>query len=189
MVAFSDGVFAVLITILVLELRPPNRYSIDELVALWPMGLSYALSYLFIAIVWINHHHLLRFVTRVTPKLLWANFGHLFSVSLLPFTTEWMADSRLSAWPVVVYAAVFSFINATYLVLYGEVIGRVSNSIVGLAERKNMRRRSYLTLVAFITAMAISRWHPIIGLLVIAACMAVYLKHSDVIGPDLKDRD
>jgi len=73
--AFSDGVFAVLITVLVLDLRPPTVPTFDALVSFWPMGLSYALSYLFIAIVWTNHHHLMRYATEATPYLMWFNFA------------------------------------------------------------------------------------------------------------------
>ena len=79
---FSDGVFAVLITVLVLELRPPERHTFDALLALWPTWLSYAVSYLFIAIVWTNHHYLMRYASEATPNLLWFNFAHLFSMSL-----------------------------------------------------------------------------------------------------------
>src|SRR3569832_837284 len=80
---FSDGVFAVLITVLVLELRPPEQATFDALLARWPTGLSYAVSYLFIAIVWANHHYLLRYATETAPRLLWFNFARLFSISLL----------------------------------------------------------------------------------------------------------
>ena len=101
---FSDGVFAVLITILVLELKPPSAHSFSALLPLWPAGLSYVVSYLFIAIVWVNHHHLFNYAAVATPRLVWSNFAHLFSVSLIPFTTEWIADSRLAAAPVALYA-------------------------------------------------------------------------------------
>jgi hypothetical protein len=74
--AFSDGVFAVIITIMVLELKPPPQPSFAALLSLWPTGLSYAVSYLFIAIVWVNHHHLLRFAEHATPQLIWWNFAH-----------------------------------------------------------------------------------------------------------------
>ena len=80
--AFSDGVFAVLITVLVLDLRPPEQPTFKALLSLWPTGLSYAVSYLFIAIVWVNHHYLMRYATEATPRLLWFNFAHLFSMSL-----------------------------------------------------------------------------------------------------------
>ena len=98
--AFSDGVFAVLITVLVLELRPPELPTVKALLSLWPTWLSYAVSYLFIAIVWTNHHHLLRYATEATPRLLWFNFAHLFSVSLLPLSTACMAVSKLAPQPV-----------------------------------------------------------------------------------------
>jgi uncharacterized membrane protein len=95
--AFSDGVFAVLITVLVLELRPPALPTFKALLSLWPTWLSYAVSYLFIAIVWTNHHHLLRYANEATPRLLWFNFAHLFSVSLLPLSTAWMAREQIGA--------------------------------------------------------------------------------------------
>src|SRR5262245_65921740 len=87
--AFSDGVFAVLITVLVLDLRPPEQPTFKALMLLWPTWLSYAVSYLFIAIVWINHHYLLRYATEAMPRLLWFNFVHLFSLSSLSFFIVW----------------------------------------------------------------------------------------------------
>src|SRR5215472_16946723 len=81
--AFSDGVFAVLITVLVLDLRPPELPTFKSLLSLWPTWLSYAVSYLFIALVWTNHHHLMRYATEATAHLMWFNFAHLFSASTL----------------------------------------------------------------------------------------------------------
>src|ERR1700741_979527 len=112
---FSDGVFAVLITILVLELKPPHEHTFKALLSLWPTGLSYSVSYLFIAIVWVNHYHLLRFAEHATPRLIWVNFAHLFMVSLVPFSTAWIADTKLAAVPVFVYAAVFVLVNLAYI--------------------------------------------------------------------------
>jgi len=83
--AFSDGVFAVLITVLVLDLRPPELPTFKALLSLWPTWLSYAVSYLFIAIVWTNHHHLLRYATEATPRLMWFNFAHLFGIAASAF--------------------------------------------------------------------------------------------------------
>src|SRR5215471_17118781 len=82
--AFSDAVFAVIITIMVLDLRPPEHPTFAALLPLWPTALSYVVSYQFIAIVWTNHHHLLRFIDAPTPRLIWINFAHLFCVSLVP---------------------------------------------------------------------------------------------------------
>ncbi len=111
--AFSDGVFAVLITVLVLDLRPPELPAFKALLLRWPAWLSYAVSYLFTAIVWANHHHLILYARKTTPRLMWFNFAHLFSVSLLPLSTAWMAVSELAPQPVAFYAAVFFLVNAT----------------------------------------------------------------------------
>src|ERR1700760_440831 len=86
---FSDGVFAVLITVLVLDLHPPEVPTAAALLLLWPTWLSYGVSYLFIAIVWINHHYLMRYATEANSRLLWFNFAHLFAMSLLPLSTAW----------------------------------------------------------------------------------------------------
>jgi hypothetical protein len=86
--------------VLVLELRPPELPTSKALLSLWPTWLSYAVSYLFIAIVWANHHHLMRYATEAAPRLMWSNFAHLFSVSLLPLSTAWMAVSELAPQPV-----------------------------------------------------------------------------------------
>src|SRR5258708_6182431 len=81
---FSDAVFAVIITIMVLDLKPPAEATLKALLPLWPTALSYAVSYLFIAIIWVNHHHLLRFAREATSQLIWWNFAHLFMVSVVP---------------------------------------------------------------------------------------------------------
>ena len=122
--AFADAIFAVLITVLVLDLRPPELHTYKALLLLWPTWLSYAVSYLFIAIVWTNHHHLMRYATTATARLMWFNFAHLFSVSLLPLSTAWMAVSELAPQPVSFYAVVFLLVNATYILLIWELVDR-----------------------------------------------------------------
>jgi uncharacterized membrane protein len=174
--AFSDGVFAVLITVLVLELRPPELPTFRALLSLWPTWLSYAVSYLFIAIVWANHHHLLRYATEATPRLMWFNFAHLFSVSLLPLATAWMAVSRLAPQPVAFYAAVFLFVNATYLALIWELIGQESVEKVSPRERKIMRFRSIATLCMFAAAAIIALRYPLVGFGICCCCLLVYLR-------------
>jgi uncharacterized membrane protein len=172
--AFSDGVlFAVLITVLVLELRPPELPTFKALLSLWPTWLSYAVSYLFIAIVWANHHHLMRYATEATPRLMWFNFVHLFSVSLLPLSTAWMAVSKLAPQPVAFYAAVFFLVNATYVALIWELIGRDPVKDVAPKERRIMRFRSITTLVIFAVAAIVALKYPLVGL---GMCCCVYLK-------------
>jgi uncharacterized membrane protein len=174
--AFSDGVFAVLITVLVLELRPPEMPTLRALLSLWPTWLSYAVSYLFIAIVWTNHHHLLRYATEATPRLLWFNFAHLFSVSLLPLSTAWMAVSELAPQPVAFYAAVFFLVNATYIFLIWELIGPAPVDDVPLKVRRIMRIRSIVTLCFFGLAAVVALEFPLVGLGICCCCLIVYLK-------------
>ncbi|RXG91377.1 TMEM175 family protein [Bradyrhizobium zhanjiangense] len=174
--AFSDGVFAVLITVLVLELRPPEIPTFAALLALWPTWLSYAVSYVFIAIVWANHHHLLRYASEATPRLIWFNFAHLFSVSLLPLSTAWMAVSELAPQPVAFYAAVFFLVNATYVALIWDLVGRAPDSEVAPRERKIMRVRSIVTLGVFALAAAVALRFPVAGLAMCCCCLIVYLR-------------
>jgi uncharacterized membrane protein len=170
--AFSDGVFAVLITVLVLELRPPETPTIEALLSLWPTGLSYAVSYVFIAIVWINHHYLLRYADEATPRLLWINFAHLFSISLLPLSTAWMAVSRLAPQPVAFYAAVFFLVNATYI---GLILELVAEDIAPQVQ-KTMRIRAIVTLVLFALAAIVALKYPLAGLGICICCLIGYLR-------------
>ena len=173
--AFSDAVFAVLITVLVLDLRPPELPTFRSLLLLWPTWLSYAVSYLFIAIVWINHHYLLRYATDATPRLLWFNFAHLFSMSLLPLSTAWMAASKLAPQPVAFYAAVFFLVNAPYIALIWELIDRTPVK-VSTTVRKIMHIRSIATLCLFGLAALVALKYPLVGLGICICCLIGYLK-------------
>jgi uncharacterized membrane protein len=173
---FSDGVFAVLITVLVLDLHPPTFPTFKALLTLWPTWLSYAVSYIFIAIVWANHHHLMHYATQSTPRLMWFNFAHLFSVSLLPLSTAWMAVSELAPQPVAFYALVFFLVNATYIALIWELIERVPVKGVSRKERKIMRIRSIATLCVFALAAIVALKYPLVGLGMCCCCLLVYVK-------------
>ncbi len=173
---FSDGVFAVLITVLVLDLRPPDLPTFKALLSLWSTWLSYSVSYLFIAIVWANHHHLMHYATEATARLMWFNFAHLFSVSLLPLSTAWMAVSKLAPQPVAFYAAVFFLVNATYISLIWELIERTPVTEVSQRERRIMRFRSIATLCVFGAAAVVAVKYPLLGLGMCICCLIVYLK-------------
>src|SRR5512132_1492697 len=173
---FSDGVFAVLITVLVLDLHPPELPTFKALILLWPTWLSYAVSYLFIAIVWTNHHYLMRYATEATPRLLWFNFTHLFSMSLLPLSTAWMVISELSPQPVAFYAAVFFLVNATYICLIRQLIDRTPVDEISPTVRRIMRFRSITTLCLFGVAAAVALKYPRAGLGICIRCLIVYLK-------------
>src|SRR5215469_1541277 len=141
--AFSDGVFSVIITIMVLELKPPEHPSLAALLPLWPTGLSYMVSYVFITIVWVNHHHVLQYAEAPTPRLIWRNSAHLFSVSLVPFSTAWMARTRLAGVSVALEAAVFVLVNVTYVALLWETFERAQETEISAQARRMMRVRSF----------------------------------------------
>jgi uncharacterized membrane protein len=169
---FSDGVFAVLITILVLDLHPPAEPKYVDLLSHWQQWLSYFVSYVFIAIVWANHHYLIRYAKEATPRLIWFNFAHLLAMSLLPFSTEWMAISRLAPEPVSFYALVFFLVNVTYVALIWELV----DASVSAATMNRMRRRSLITLCLFGIAALVSLAFPLAGLAICIGCLTVYLK-------------
>ena len=101
--AFSDGVIAVIITIMVLELKAPHGSEPAELLSLVPTFLTYVLSFVFVGIYWVNHHHFFHIIHKVSGGLLWANMHLLFWLSLIPFTTAWMGENHFTTWPVAIY--------------------------------------------------------------------------------------
>jgi uncharacterized membrane protein len=178
--AFSDGVFAVIITIMVLELKPPPQPSFAALLPLWPTVVSYAVSYLFIAIVWVNHHHLLRFAGHATPRLIWWNFAHLFAVSLVPVSTAWVAVTHFAAAPVAVYAAVFVMVNSAYVAFVWEVLAQAEvQKKVSPRMRQVTRVRSVVTLGIFAIAMVISVKFPLWGFGLVPCVLFAYLRPED----------
>jgi len=176
MAAFSDAVIAVVITIMVLELRPPEGHSLAALLPLWPTAISYGVSYLFIAIIWMNHHHLLRFVRHAGPELLWLNFAHLFAVSLLPFATAWIADSRLSPVPVAIYAGIFVVVDLAYLVFERAVIRQADSGDFPAEAQRRARRRSLTAVLMFAAAVPIAVALPWLAVALICAALVLYVR-------------
>jgi len=112
--AFSDGVIAIIVTIMVLELKAPENASITSLLAIWPTMLAYALSFLVVAIMWVNHHHILRTAKRPDAALLWSNNLLLFWMSLIPFVTRYLGDNHGAPLPVAIYAGELAVTCATF---------------------------------------------------------------------------
>ena len=115
--AFSDGVLAIVITIMVLELATPHEPTWEALLPLVPVLLSYLLSFIYVGIYWNNHHHLFQACDRVSGRVLWANLHLLFWLSLLPFATSWMGETSFAAWPVALYGTVQFFAAVAYFFL------------------------------------------------------------------------
>jgi uncharacterized membrane protein len=120
--AFSDGVIAILITILVLELRPPHGAGWDALRPLLPVFLAYVLSFVYLGIYWNNHHHMLHAAERINGRILWANMHLLFWLSLIPFTTGWMGENKFEALPTAVYGVVLFCAGAAFRLLQRAII-------------------------------------------------------------------
>jgi uncharacterized membrane protein len=115
--AFSDGVFAIIITIMVLEIKVPQGASWTSLQPLLPVFVSYLLSFIYIGIYWGNHHHLLHVVKRISPGIIWANFHLLFWLSLMPFVTGWMGENHFATNTVVLYAIILLVCGISYTML------------------------------------------------------------------------
>lgn len=174
--AFSDAVIAVAITIMVLELKAPEHPQLSALRPLWPTLVSYAVSYLFIAIVWVNHHHLLRFVRRPSSRLIWINFAHLFTVSLVPFATAWVAQTRLAAVPVALYASIFVTVNLAYRLFEREVFAQADGRLICRRARRLARWRSAGTLPVFASAALAALWLPLLGFSLVCLALLLYLR-------------
>lgn len=115
--AFSDGVIAIIITIMALELKVPHEADLAALRPLFPVFLSYVLSFIYLGIYWNNHHHLLQVVRHVNGNVLWANLHLLFWLSLIPFVTGWTGENHFAAWPVAFYGTVLLFAAIAYFIL------------------------------------------------------------------------
>jgi uncharacterized membrane protein len=173
--AFSDGVFAVIITIMVLQFRLPAQPSFEALGQQWPTALSYVVSYFLIVIMWINHHFLWTFAKESTPKLIFWNFVHMICASLVPFATAWVAQTRIAAVPVFVYAAVIVLVNLSYHGFAREVMPREDPGGMGRSRRRALIR-SALTLGLFVTAMLLSLRLPLVAFALVTCVLVTYAR-------------
>jgi uncharacterized membrane protein len=160
MEAFSDGVIAILITIMVLELRAPHEPTLDALRPLIPTFMSYVLSFVYLGIYWNNHHHLIQAIQHVNGPVLWANLHLLFWLSLIPFVTSWMGEAHFATIPVVMYGVVLVFCGIAYFILTRALIalhGRQSKLATALGNDFKGKISVALYLVA-IALSPVSAW-------------------------------
>lgn len=155
--AFSDGVIAILITIMVLELKVPHGGELADLKPLAPVLLSYALSFLYLGIYWNNHHHLFQISKEVDGRVLWANLHLLFWLSLLPFATAWSGENHFSRWPVVLYGAVLLLAGAAYFILARALISLHGTSS-RLATALGRDFKGKISVVIYALGIAVAFW-------------------------------
>jgi len=160
LLAFSDGVIAVIITIMVLELKPPRDASLGALAAVAPPFLGYVLSFVYIAIYWNNHHHMFHMVRRVSGGILWANMHLLFWLSLVPFATDWMGENHFARVPTIVYGVALLMPAIAYYVLQRMIIRHQgAGSALARALGRDLKGRASvgLYLVGFLLALVDTR--------------------------------
>ena len=155
--AFSDGVIAIIITIMVLELKAPHDDSLGALMTLIPVFLSYVLSFIYVGIYWNNHHHMLHTCNKITGPILWANLHLLFWLSLFPFATAWMGENHYAAVPSASYGVVLLMAAVAYFTLQQLIIASQGpDSLLKKAVGADFKGK--LSLVLYVLAIALSFW-------------------------------
>ncbi|GAB1720523.1 MAG: hypothetical protein NTAFB09_22540 [Nitrosospira sp.] len=172
--AFSDGVIAIIITIMVLEMKVPHGDDLAALHPLFPVFVSYVLSFVYVGIYWNNHHHLFHAIQKISGPILWANLHLLFWLSLLPFVTGWMGENHFSTWPVALYGTVLLMAAIAYSILELALIKvQGKDSQLAKAVGADFKGKASLVIYAFAVPLAfLSRWLAF-GLYVAAAIMWV----------------
>jgi uncharacterized membrane protein len=157
--AFSDGVLAIIITIMVLEMKVPHGTGLLALQPLIPVFLSYVLSFVNIGIYWNNHHHLMHAARHVNGSIMWANLHLLFWLSLIPFTTGWMGENHFAPWPVALYGTVLLFAGIAYFILTRTLIAEHGrDSTLATSIGRDMKGK--LSLAVYATAIPLSFAQP-----------------------------
>jgi TMEM175 potassium channel family protein len=160
--AFSDGVLAIIITIMVLELRVPHGDDLASLVPLIPKLLSYVLSFVYLAIYWNNHHHMLHVTHRVTGSILWANMHLLFWLSLIPFATGWMGENRFAPVPTVLYGVLLLMAGIAYWILTQAILkAEGADSVLAQAVGDDLKGKGSILL--YLAALFLAFLHPAIS--------------------------
>jgi uncharacterized membrane protein len=172
--AFSDGVIAIIITIMVLEMKVPHGENLQVLLPLAPVFLNYALSYVYVGIYWNNHHHMLHATGRVTGAMLWANLHLLFWLSLFPFVTGWMGENHFASAPSALYGLVLLMAAIAYWVLQQVIIASQGSASV-LKKAVGNDWKGKLSPLLYMCAIVISRWSPLIAQAIYVLVASIWL--------------
>ena len=173
--SFSDGVFAIIITIMVLELRPPRGADPQSLIGLWPVFVSYLLSFLMIAIYWVNHHHLFHKARNAHTGVLWSNAGLLFFLSLLPFSTAYMGENDFAPFPTAVYAASLVLCGLAFIPVRAAVMAQLPKTARSAYIARHAVWKNYIALGCYLAAIPLAYVHSGLALGLCFAVAALYI--------------
>lgn len=173
LLAFSDGVFAIIITIMVLELKAPHTADVDEFVKLTPIFGSYVLSFIYVAIYWNNHHHMLEVVSRINGATLWANMFLLFWLSLIPFATAWLGQTHFATLPTALYGVVLLMPAIGYSLLQRVLISaHKDNKLLARAVGSDFKGK--ISLVMYATGVALAFVKPWLAIILYALVAVIW---------------
>ena len=186
--AFSDGVIAIIITIMVLEIKVPHSASPQDLKELLPVFISYILSFVNIGLYWNNHHHLFQVVERIDGKVLWANIHLLFWLSLLPFATGWMGENHFAQWPIILYGVILLMSSVSYYILVKCLLPlHDANSLLAKSIGNNFKET--LSTSIYILGVSLAFVNSYIGLVLYFVVAAMWFIPDKRIEKKIKDGD
>lgn len=172
--AFSDGVIAILITIMVLELKIPHGETMETLRGLWPVFMSYVLSFVYLGIYWNNHHHMIHTCKSITGGILWANLHLLFWLSLIPFATGWMGENHFAETPTLIYGVVLLMSAIAYFILQALIIkSQGPNSVLKNAIGGDWKGKA--SPILYITGVTLATWSPTAALMIYTIVAIIWL--------------
>jgi uncharacterized membrane protein len=167
-------VIAIIITIMVLDLKAPHESSLAAVFALWPTFAAYALSYLFVGVVWVNHHHLLRYAENASASVIWSSMAFLFFVSLIPFCTSYMAEHRMDSFTTALYSFVFFLITIAFMFFQWSITRQLDMTDGENAAVRVATWRNWLALLLYAIAIPAAYLHPMISLALILMVALLY---------------
>jgi uncharacterized membrane protein len=185
--AFSDGVIAIIITIMVLSIKVPEEASWAVFLKILPNIFGYALSFVFVGIYWNNHHHLLHTAEKVTASIMWANHNLLFWLSLVPFATEWMSKTGLQSFAVAVYASLLLICGASYSILSHAILRSLSQKNPLRSVLQKFSFKEILSIICYLVAIPTAFWHSYISMGLFVAIAIMWLIPSKEIEKKVKE--
>ena len=187
--AFSDGVLAIIITIMVLEIKVPHSAEWSELLKLWPVFISYLLSFAYIGIYWGNHHHLLHAVNQVNAGIIWSNMLLLFCLSLVPFATAWMGENHFATNTVVVYAIMLELSGLSYYFLHSCILKSQSHHENLKEALEKAKLKGILSQITYLATIPIAFWKPEISFFLFFAVAVAWIVPDRRIEKALTEKD